>query len=567
MKAKSFLAIGLPALLLACGNAAPASTTQLTKPTFDVGNSSDFIPGQILVDLKDDVSDNDVKEIESKFGVSFSEANSVAHEYRYEEATVNVANEETVLEALSGDARVEHAEPVVKYHALFTPNDPMYSEQYGLTRIGIENAWNMSCGIGVKVASLDTGVACMGEHRLNDLAECESGYNTADSNEDAFDRHGHGSHTVGSIAQLTNNGIGGAGVAPCVHIMPVKVLSDSGSGTNEGIAEGIRYAVDHGAQVINMSLGGPRSSEVLKDACQYAHDKGVVVVAAAGNSGPSNNSVGYPAAFPSVIAVSAIGPDDKIAEFSSRGPEVDIAAPGVDILQQTVCNKPEGCFLKFSGTSMASPINAGVAALIMSNGITDPDAVKAKLQSTADPKDGKNEYGAGIVNANAAVKSTILNHAFLRLLALIGVILFLGKTIKGQWKNRYSLAGIVATGFGAVPLFFLGLLPKMGSLRIVGEVLARPFGEWDVALGHGHSLLLLASAIPTAIASVLMLNHPKAKLFAAGLGIGTMALEGQIAYSNDTRFIFGSIAMRIFMVINMMVCAFFIKSIFETKKA
>src|SRR5277367_5205868 len=106
MKAKSFLAIGLPALLLACGNAAPVTTMQLVKPTFDVGNS-DFIPGQILVDLKDDVSDSDVKDIEAKYGITLTEENEVDHQYRYEEATVNVADEQAMLEVLSSDSRVQ----------------------------------------------------------------------------------------------------------------------------------------------------------------------------------------------------------------------------------------------------------------------------------------------------------------------------------------------------------------------------------------------------------------------------------------------------------------------------
>ena len=569
MRTSLAVCVSLAAGLLACGNAAPVGHKTL-RPTFDWSSSSDLIPGQILVDLKDDVSDSDIRDIESKYGVVLTEANEVAHQYRYEEATIpgSLNDELDVVNKLRTDARVEHAEPMTQYHALFTPNDPKYSEQYGLTRIGMESAWNMSCGMGVKVASLDTGVACRGEHRMSDLAECGEGFNAVDNDNDTTDRQSHGTHTVGSIAQLTNNGIEGAGVAPCVSIMPVKVLSDHGSGSNEGIAEGIRWAVDHGAQVINMSLGGPSPSAVLKDACQYAHDKGVVVVAAAGNSGPGNNTVGYPAAFPTVIAVSAIGPDDKIAGFSSRGPQVAIAAPGVDIGQQTICDEnPEGCFLKYSGTSMSSPIVAGTTALIVGSGITDVDAVKEKLQSTADSAGDKNLYGAGIANAAAAVRSTLLSHFMISIVALLGLLFVARKTIQGQWKNPLSLLGMTLGGFGFLPLAFTGILPRMGMFRVVGELAMRPFGNWDMVLGHGHSLLLLASAIPTVIISLLMVGHSKLRLFSGGFALGAAALCGQIAYSNDVRFALGSLVMRLMMIGSAFICMYFASVSFSASVA
>src|SRR5205085_8292690 len=135
------------------------------------------------------------------------------------------------------------------------------------------------------------------------------------------------------------------------------------------VAEGIRFAADEGAQVINMSLGGPIKSQILEDAVNHAIAKGVVIVAAAGNSG---RSVGWPAAYPGVVAVSATDPNDKIAWFSSRGPEVVIGAPGVSVTQQTVCdggkNKCE-IFGTFNGTSMASPHVAGPAAMVVAEGI------------------------------------------------------------------------------------------------------------------------------------------------------------------------------------------------------
>lgn len=556
---------GMAALLMGCGNGAPVGH-KTVRPTFDWSNS-DLIPGQILVDLKDNVSDSDVKDLEATMDLSFIEANDIAHEYRYEEAVVNAADEEAILARLQSDPRVEHAEPMAKYKALFTPNDPMFNDQYGMKRIGLETSLNISCGMGVKIASVDTGVACMkedGETTLTDVAECSKGFNAFDSSSSAFDRQGHGSHTVGTMAQLTNNGHGAAGIAPCATIIPVKVLDDNGSGSNESVAAGIRWAADH-ADVMNLSLGGPFPSKVIEDAVNYAHDKGVAVICAAGNSG---GEIGYPAKFKNAIAVSAIGPNDKIADFSSRGKEIAIAAPGVNILQETIpdaCGGESPCFKAFSGTSMATPMVTGVAALLISEGINNPDTLKEKLQSTADPKKEPNLYGAGILRADKAVASAITSHLMLRLVALFGIIFAMGAAVRSSWKNKYSIAGIILGAFGMFPILFSGLMPRLGSFRVVAEVLARPIGEMDMAVSGGlHSMLLFASAIPVVLVSLLTLQHSKLKLFAAGLGMGFMALEAQYAYSNDAHFAFGSLPMRLFMIGSMVICGFFVRTAYTT---
>lgn len=565
---RTFTLVGLAALLVGCGN-------QVAKTTHQSVMADDgVVPGAIVVDCKDDVSDSDIAELSKIARTELHADNPTAQKYKYEEGVVDPSNEDTILEQLKADPRVEHAERMVEYKALgFTPNDPMYNKQWGLTRIGTETSWGMACGTGVKVAILDDGVNCKSGSKkypkIADLAECSGGYSFADNGkEEAGGTHPHGGHVSSTVAELTDNNLMGAGVAPCVRILPVKVLSDSGSGTNEGIAEGVRFATDQGAQVINMSFGGPFPSEILEDAVNYAHDHGVLVVCAAGNSG---GSVSYPAAFKNSLAVSAIGQDDKITSFSSRGPQIAIAAPGKDIGQSTICEgggNPDGCFETYSGTSMSSPHVAGVAALLYGQGITNPDAVKEKLQSTADPKNDAKLYGSGILRADKAVQSTILSHMVYRLLALLSILFLMRKTIKDQWKNRYTLAGIVFSGIGMVPIFFSGLMPRLGSFRIVAEVLARPLGEMDIVMsGFAHSTLLLASAIPTAIATLLMLSHNKLKYLAGGIGLGAMALEAQIAYSNDTRFIFGSLAMRAFMVVSMLVCAYFVRGVFQTKQS
>src|SRR5262249_5774687 len=290
-----------------------------------------------------------------------------------------------------------------------------------------------------------------------DLAstECVTGWNFVTRNEHANDDQGHGTHVAGTIAQSTNNGIGGAGLAFHARLMPVKVLNESGWGTTAGGAHGIRWAAEPGAHVINLSLGGPRNSRVLQKAIDYAVSRGVVVVAAAGNTG---GRVQYPGASDGVIGVSASDPDDKIAKFSSRGDGVDIAAPGVNVTQQTICNRGrDKCerFPAYNGTSMASPHVAGAAALLVSLGVTDPVAVEEQLKKSArvvdDSEGAKKLYGAGILDAGAAVARVTAEHAITRLLALLGLTLLVARWAKKKsasatspWRPSFLVPAMLA---------------------------------------------------------------------------------------------------------------------------
>ncbi len=319
--------------------------------------------------------------------------------------------------AAVGDDAVDDVE--VAKPGRFQPDDPMFALQWHMEQIEAPEAWLTNKGEGVVVAVIDTGVAwktASGVNQLPDLAGTEfvAGESFVAGVPEGLDDHAHGSHVAGTIAQTTNNGVGVTGVAWKAKIMPLKVLSKEGRGSVPGIANAIRYAADHGAHVINMSLGGPLPSRVLAKAIEYAHSKGVTVVCAAGNE--KRSRVGYPAANKYAIAVSATDYSRDLSWYSNFGKDIDVAAPGGDtrydrngdgqpdgVLQNTIkIDKPlENDYLWFQGTSMASPHAAGVAALIVAAGVTNPDEVERILKDTAvHPENKKRDdrFGAGIVN-------------------------------------------------------------------------------------------------------------------------------------------------------------------------
>ena len=415
MKA-SIWSISVAALLAA--EAAFAGAPGVPAPTA-AEESAEDIPGELVVDFADDVGQTTISDLFARLAVSFSPS---ALEVQTRIEVVRVVGErlDEVRGALEKAPRIEVVEPHAKVRALFVPNDPLLKDQWHLSRVGAERAWDFSTGRGVTVAVIDTGIACekFGPFdKATDLARtrCVEGYNFVAKSPHANDDHGHGTHVAGTIAQSTNNGIGAAGMAFDARLMPVKVLSQGGWGTTTDVADGIRWAADHGAQVINLSLGGPRNSRILQRAVDYAKKRGVVVVAAAGNSG---GAVGFPGGSEGVIGVSALDPADKLARFSSRGPGVDLAAPGVDVVQQTICNGGhDRCerFPSYNGTSMASPHVAGAAALLVSLGLSEPAAVERALTKNArkldDSAQGRFLFGAGALDAAVALRSVALERA------------------------------------------------------------------------------------------------------------------------------------------------------------
>ncbi|HEY8206618.1 MAG TPA: S8 family serine peptidase, partial [Myxococcaceae bacterium] len=303
----------------------------------------------------------------------------------------------------------------------FQPNDPDYDKQWNLRQIHMPKAWQTSKGKGAVVAVLDTGIAYEDNDEFRQVpdlkgAKFAKGYDFVNDNEHANDDHGHGTHVAGTIAQMTNNKEGVAGVAFEATLMPVKVLDHFGRGTSADIADAIRWAADHGANVINMSLGGGGYSQVMADAVAYARKKGVTVICAAGNTGQGR--VEYPAAYPGAVAVASVGPEGQKAPYSSWGKELDIAAPGGDkskgeqrgILQNTISptDPSKSVYAYYQGTSMATPHVAGVAALLIAAGAKTPEQVEKALYQGAEQVGGKawsDQYGHGILNAEKSLKA------------------------------------------------------------------------------------------------------------------------------------------------------------------
>jgi subtilisin family serine protease len=271
---------------------------------------------------------------------------------------------------------------------------------WGVDRIDAEKAWAKSTGTGVKVAIVDTGIDIAHSDLKGNLL---GGVNIIDSTKSWNDDNGHGTHVAGTVAG-ENNTIGVVGVAPSAGLYGVKVLRRNGSGQLSDVIAGMQWAKDNGADVVNMSLGTSSNVQSFHDAVIALYEAGVVQVASAGNSGPGDGTVSYPAAYAEVIAVSATDSSDGQPSWSSRGPEVDLAAPGASIYSTYKGDS----YATLSGTSMAAPHVTGSVALLLQlkPGLT-PDQVKTSLQSTAEWLAGlsANQQGAGLVDAEALVNA------------------------------------------------------------------------------------------------------------------------------------------------------------------
>lgn len=321
----------------------------------------------------------------------------------------------------SSQADVEYAEIDHIRYAQGPVNDNYFAYQWNLSQLNLPAVWDIVTGDStVVVAVVDTGVA----HDLLDFVSTSfvAGYDFVNNDTDPYDDNAHGTHVAGTIAQSTNNTIGVAGMAHGVSIMPIKVLGQDGSGYSSDVADGIQWAADNGADIINLSLGSSASSTTEEAAIEYAYNKGVVIVASSGNDGTLG--VLYPAAYDSyVLAVGATDYNKQRAPYSNYGPELDVVAPGGDltadvngdgygdgILQQTITGYNESTgvtdytpdYFFYQGTSMAAPHVAALAALILSDDNTlSPTEIYNSIKSNAEDRGSvgrDNYYGYGIIN-------------------------------------------------------------------------------------------------------------------------------------------------------------------------
>ncbi|MET8474209.1 S8 family peptidase [Streptomyces sp. NPDC006422] len=287
--------------------------------------------------------------------------------------------------------------------------DPMRKDQWALDAMKLPDAWDTSKGDDTVIAVVDSGVATDHPDLKGRLVD---GYDFVDGDDDPKDLNGHGTHVSGIAAAHTDNGVGVAGGAPGAKIMPVRVLGANGSGSNGNITKGIVWAADHGADVINLSLGeGVLMTKllqggILNQAIQHAHDKGAVVVAAAGNDGADTQP--YKVRTP-VLVVGASTRKGTAADFSNFGAEQAVSAPGEDILSTLPTYKSKETlkdtsgYGKLSGTSMAAPYVSALAALLHHQGLK-PDAIMSTIRDTASNPKKDAKLGLGIVDAQAAVE-------------------------------------------------------------------------------------------------------------------------------------------------------------------
>lgn len=380
---RSFLA---PATLALALGAAPGPVAAADAP----GGQ----PDELLVGFRGGVSETDADDAHRSAGARKIATLQGLNVHR---VAVSGGSLEDTERALARDPRVKFVERNRQLSPSFTVNDPSFGSEWHLPKISAPTAWDISPGAaGITVAVVDSGVD--GTHP--DLASrMVPGYNFYSNNTDTSDVHGHGTWVSGTVAAAGNNGIGVSGVAWQARIMPVRVSDSSGVAYISAIANGIMWAADHGARVVNASFSGMASSPTITNAAQYARTRGTVLVASAGNCG----CVDATAENVYVLSVGATDQSDNLASFSSRGNYVDVSAPGVGI----VTTGKGGTYVSASGTSFSSPIVAGIVALMLKvNGALTPADVATLIKANADDRGtaGWDQgFGYGRVNAYRAV--------------------------------------------------------------------------------------------------------------------------------------------------------------------
>jgi serine protease len=386
-----------------------------------------YVPGEVIVRFRLDIQIADIESVLSRIDgkVKYTAKSGDYH-------VIELPDGMTVEEGIryfSAQDGVRLAEPNYMRYLHFKPNDPYYSYQWHFAQIDMESAWDISTSDpSVVVAVVDTGVAYENYGaflRAPDLVGTSfvPGYDFVDNdthpNDEGGSGFGHGTFVAGVIAQSTNNGLGVAGMAFSASIMPIRVCTYQGLCPVAYVADGIRWAVDHGADVINISLGGSTGSEVEQDAITYAYNNGVVLVASSGNEADETDfsgDVDYPAHYSQVLAVGATRYDETRSYYSSYGPNLDVVAPGGDttvdqngdgygdgVLQNTFNGNPTVFSYWFAqGTSFSAPHASALAALLVSKGLRNvPSVVYDVIRFSArdiGTAGRDNTYGYGIID-------------------------------------------------------------------------------------------------------------------------------------------------------------------------
>lgn len=380
-----------------------------------VQETAEVVPGEVLVKFRDQASAGTVAQAR---GLEMAASVGAAGEALPAVASTRGRPVDQVLAELRADPAVEYAEPSYRVQLLVEGevaavdvNDPMSGGQYSLDRMRVRDAWSLTTGGSGVIAVLDTGV----QQDHPDLAgRVLAGRDFVNNDWNAADDNGHGTWVAGIIAGKPNDGYGIAGISWSDTILPVKIMNSSGTGSTSALINGIIWAADNGATVINMSVGGFPYSQAVQDAVTYAWNRGAVLVGAAGNNNREESF--YPASLNNVISVSATQPEDEFSNWSSYGPAVDVSAPGSSVLTtnciSSSCPNPGwGTHTYISGTSFATPNVAGVVALIRAKNPTwTPQQVVDQLYATVDDlgyAGWDNRYGRGRVNAYRALGASV----------------------------------------------------------------------------------------------------------------------------------------------------------------
>ncbi len=399
----------LLAILVLLGTALPVAADEPEPPKTPA--AAEVVPGEVVVKWRDASRGPDVARarglaLVAELGVPGKGMPALL-------STQGRAVNDVIAE-LNADPAVEYAEPNYVTHlvAAVAVNDPKTAGQYSLDRMRVRDAWSLEQGGSGIVAVLDTGVQA--NHR--DLAgRVLAGYDFVNNDSNAADDNGHGTWVSGIIAANANDGYGIAGISWTDKILPVKIMTSTGTGDTADLTSGIIWAANHGATVINMSVGGFPNSQYVQDAINYAWNKGAVLVGAAGNNGIQQTF--FPASFANVVSVSATQINDEFAHWSSYGAKVDVSAPGASVQTTncTVCTYGDhdswGDHTYISGTSFATPNVAGVIALIRARYPSyTPAQVVNRLFATVDDLGYAGtdiRYGRGRVNAYRAVGGSV----------------------------------------------------------------------------------------------------------------------------------------------------------------